>query len=210
MSMAGEEDAHQIQHPAGDALDELDDAELAALADQIEAGDEEGKSHVPAPATADAEPQPHHHYNHQTSGSSWNTAYDHNSQRWYYYNIVSGETSWTPPPDWLPNQQAGDAEGQDAAQPSKEPALAGHYYKDAYAKTQGPFTKDQLTAWRGALPMDLHIWYQDAGDTPDTKQDGDKEAAATEHQHETIELAKIIGDGELLAQWRQENPDMVS
>jgi hypothetical protein len=79
-------------------------------------------------------------------------------QVWYYYN-AQGDRSWDPPPGWV----AATDDGHDGAtRPAAAAAPPGYYYVDAYGTTQGPFSREQLEAWRGALPMDLPVWLQPA------------------------------------------------
>lgn len=142
------------------------------------------------------------------SPDRWDAAYDHTTQAWYYYNLVTGERSWDPPSGWVPT---GDAEGAAAelqAGGSSNPAndysynvpLAGpsggpgYYYTDAHGINQGPFTKEQLVAWRGSLPMDLQVWY-----IQPTEEDADKENGTLDKEEErkkkdSLELKKYLED----------------
>ena len=242
---------------------------------------------------------------HGASSDGWAAAYDHNSQAWYYYNLVTGDRSWEPPAGWVSTgaaegaaaevHQAPSGGGRDPAAQDYSynvpltgpPGFPGYYYTDANGIDQGPFTKEQLIAWRGSLPMDLQVWYQDdkgAKDEEETergeeeekegdeiiekcpkveqevpqvsekaKEGGNRDKSAqssadelletvvrqetvgrapleteegaaaaaekqltetapgeTTHQQLTRELrdlAEILGDVKLLAQWREENPD---
>jgi hypothetical protein len=100
----------------------------------------------------------------------WQAAFDSSSNAWYYYNIYTGKTSWDPPPGWVPNTDepslspAAAASGNPATTNPADNRGAGYYYVDAHGITQGPYSKDMLIAWRAALPMDLQVWYEDAGD----------------------------------------------
>ena len=96
----------------------------------------------------------------------------------------------------LPQSDNGTAEPSYAQQaaywhPSAHHAtpvyVPGWYYQDVSARTQGPFTKQQLQLWRQHLPMDLQVWYID--------QNG-----GSSH---SLELAKVLGDGRLLESWRK-------
>lgn len=70
-------------------------------------------------------------------------------------------------------------------QPQLDP---GWYYQDGSGTSQGPFTKQQLSGWRAYLPMNMPVWFVD--------QSG--------HPVSSLDLAKVLGDGQLLEAWRQE------
>lgn len=164
----------------------------------------------------------------------WQAAFDHTSQAWYYYNLATGERSWEPPDGWIPSGSA--LEGPCApAQPSEaapapesthdgSPATSGYFYKDAHGLTQGPYSKEQLTAWRGMLPMDLPVWYQASGKAADEGctacQEGGVDTAAHPcadgaaapsdtdgAKRRMIPLASVTGDADLLARWREAHPE---
>ncbi len=100
----------------------------------------------------------------------WRRIPDATSGKCYYYNAATAETTWTQPQGW----------GSALA-----PALAGWFYRDLSGDVQGPFDMAQLRAWRGALPMELQVWWSDGSAAP-----GPAAVAP---------LAQVLGDGELLA-----------
>jgi hypothetical protein len=123
----------------------------------------------------------------------------------------------------------GEAGGaQQAQHPQQEEGGSyepGYYYRDAFGQLQGPFDLDQLREWRGMLAMDLPILRlglpagsSDAKDgTPGS--DGGSEAAAgaapsapatAAGSWSQSDLADLLGDDELLAHWRMQNPEQAS
>ena len=70
-------------------------------------------------------------------------------------------------------------------QPQLDP---GWYYQDGAGLSQGPFTKQQLSGWRAYLPMNMPVWFVDQSGRPVS----------------SLDLAKVLGDGQLLEAWRQE------
>lgn len=85
---------------------------------------------------------------------------------------------------------------------------------------QGPFTLDHLRGWRGSLPMDLPV-LQLTEPQPDSQAASSAAAQATgegDSQAEgqssgsrwvPLELARLLGDDELLGRWRLEHPEQV-
>jgi hypothetical protein len=190
-------------------------------------------------------------------GDVWQVAFDHNSQRPYFYNTATGVSRWDPPEDYAgPHSQA---QAQSAAavaavaagtsatpeawqQFSSRGRLPGHYYRDAHGMVQGPYTLDQLQLWRGVLPMDLKLWRvtpssaaaagdgapaaepaatslpagtskevgqgAQPGGVQQQQQQGQGEGQA-ESELETLELAYVLGDEDLLARWREDYPRLV-
>jgi hypothetical protein len=94
--------------------------------------------------------------------NDWDAAYDPVSNAWYYFNLVTGERSWDPPPGWVPNVEDGDGDV-----PLK--SLKMYYYKDVSGITQGPFSIGELESWRGYLPMDLVVWWEGGGEAQQVK-----------------------------------------
>lgn len=88
------------------------------------------------------------------AANDWDAAFDPVSNAWYYFNLITGERSWDPPPGWVPNTEDGDV----------PQSLNMYYYKDANGITQGPFSIGQLESWRGYLPMDLVVWWEGNGE----------------------------------------------
>ena len=70
-------------------------------------------------------------------------------------------------------------------QPQLDP---GWYYQDGTGCSQGPFTKQQLSGWRAYLPMNMPVWFVDRSGRPVS----------------SLDLAKVLGDGQLLEAWRRE------
>ena len=106
-----------------------------------------------------------------------------------------------PPADAAAEGAAGTAAGAapgaagDAAHSAGAPARRmGWCYTDAYGAVHGPFTIEQLGAWRSSLPMDLMVWHHDgaaggapAGPSPAGGADAQAAAAAAvppQHQHQ--------------------------
>jgi hypothetical protein len=143
-----------------------------------------------------------------TAATAWNAAFDQASQKWYYYNLETEERSWDPPSGWI----------SDTAEAKQ--ALEGYYYKDAHGIEQGPFSIHQLQAWRGALPMDLPVWKIDTENDQkeketNTEPNTDKESGERQGDGDNNKqlkrsqlLAQILGDAELLAQWRTAHPEI--
>ncbi|KAL4860024.1 tRNA(adenine(34)) deaminase [Chlorella vulgaris] len=123
----------------------------------------------------------------------------------------------------------GEAGGaQQAQHPQQEEGGSyepGYYYRDAFGQLQGPFDLDQLREWRGMLAMDLPILRlelpagsSDAKDGTPGSDGGSKAAAgATPSAPATAagswsqsDLADLLGDDELLAHWRMQNPEQAS
>jgi len=139
----------------------------------------------------------------QTGG--WNAAYDCTSQKWYYYNLVTHERRWEPPPDWIPN----DGETAPVSGNHLE-NKDGYFYTDMHGIDQGPFSVQQLYTWRGALPMDLPVWKMNEEENKEKIINDSRVAAAsttTAKQHFT--LAEVLGDDTLLTQWREIHPEIV-
>lgn len=171
---------------------------------------------------------------------NWNAAYDPATRAWYYYNLATGERTWEPPPDWVPNEEA-IAHGSVQHHPQAEETTGcaskpreshgvpteplGYSYIDAHGISQGPFSKEQLLAWREVLPMDLLVWgvnkcspeqmrYLDMPHTSVVQHSEHGEPSVSEIPPEdsttrtpTIPLAEVLGDGALLTRWREEHPE---
>jgi hypothetical protein len=152
------------------------------------------------PATTSSLPQ-------QTG--DWHAAYDHISQRWYYYNLMTGERGWDPPPDWVSNhaEEAAPSAAPPASNTKFDKTKPGYYYRDAYGIDQGPFSIQQLLAWRGALPMDLPVWEIDQKKSEE-KEENEDDSSNGEALKNLIPLAEVLGDADLLAQWRTLHPEI--
>lgn len=133
---------------------------------------------------------------HTTEPDHWKAAFDHISQKWYYYSAETGERSWSPPLHWIPNE--------DRPEESKDE----YYYKDAYGKTQGPFTKQRLISWRGSLPMDLEV-FSSPHDITKNNNDDQLDNKDTLQPH-CYSLAEVTGDLSLLNQWRENFPEIAA
>jgi hypothetical protein len=72
---------------------------------------------------------------------------------------------------------------------------------DATGNATGPFSKGQLALWRPALPMDLPVWKQ---------KESSSGGPLPAEERDTVDLAVVVGDGLLLEQWRECNPDQAS
>lgn len=69
--------------------------------------------------------------------------------------------------------------------------------RDVHGDQQGPFSTDQLRAWRDQLPMNLPVWSQSG-------------VAGNANEKElVVELAFVLGDGHLLTDWRQQTTEEV-
>ena len=85
-------------------------------------------------------------------------------------------------------EEGGASQGGAAAEAPRAAAegqafAPGYYYSDYAAAVQGPFTLEQLRAWRGDLPLELPVWLVNAAD-----------AAPPAVMH----LAQVLGDDALL------------
>jgi hypothetical protein len=127
---------------------------------------------------------------------AWEAAFDAASARWYYWDAATGERTWDPPPSWVATDGDG---GEEAAAAVPE---QGYCYVDAHNVAQGPFPAAQLRAWCGALPMDLPVWRAAAAPAPGAPLDLDA--------LDTRPLADVLGDAELLAGWRREQPELAA
>lgn len=172
--------------PSGQEADEAELEQLEALADEITAeAAEEAAGGSPS-----AEQLVH---------QCWEAAFDHNSQRYYYFNRATGQSQWHLPLDWVPESSRPAASPAAArASSGRRASGPGYWYKDATGVEQGPFTKEQLLQWRGLLPMDLALWHASGAGPP-----------TAEERQQTIELARVLDDGELLARWQEEYPHQV-
>ena len=187
-------------HAAGAPdLADLPDGDLEALADAIECEAQRPVVH-----------------------ELWEAATDLNSGQTYWFNRALGESRWDPPPGWgAPSEAWAAGAAADpaalaaaAAPPAGDPLPRGpgYYYQDAYGAEQGPFSKEQLAQWRGLLPMDLRVWYsQGDSEAPAAGAAAGQGGAAAGPsgqggRHPRMELALLLGDGALLARWREDNP----
>ena len=105
----------------------------------------------------------------------WQRVLDPANGKPYFYNRLTAETTWTQPLGWGTQAPA-------SAMP------AGFYYRDLSGVVQGPFSLEQLAAWRSALPLELQVWWSGAAGA----------AAGVE----TVPLAQVLGDSALLARLR--------
>lgn len=123
------------------------------------------------------------------SSDGWAAAWDPASQKWYYYNSLTGAIQWDPPPSWVPNGEA------DAAAEPPAPAWRGpgYYYTDAHGVDQGPFSKEQLVGWRGALPMDLPVWREESD--PAAAAGGPEKEEEKKEEEEDVDTAALDKDG---------------
>eukprot|EP00887_Chlorella_sp_A99_P000863 scaffold5.g863.t1 len=202
--------------------------ELEALADQITAEAEAELQEQQAAAGGEPSPQEQQA---PLVSQCWEAAFDYNSNRYYYasplwplrtsltagchFNRATGQSQWHLPDDWVPDGRAAGAStaaaaaalppeaapDAGAALPASATASApgpgpGYWYRDAWGLEQGPYSAEQLAGWRGHLPMDLPLWAAAGPGRPTAA-----ERAAP------VPLAQLTGDGELLARWREENPD---
>ncbi|KAL4546663.1 hypothetical protein Ndes2526B_g01870 [Nannochloris sp. 'desiccata'] len=151
-----------------------------------------------APATTSLPQQP----------GEWDAAYDHASQKWYYYNVRTRERRWEPPPDWISND--GEAVPPTALFSSSNlENKHGYYYRDMHGIDQGPFSVQQLCMWRGALPMDLPVWNVNEEENKEKTLNDNGVAAASPSATQFFTLAEVLGDAPLLAQWRVMHPEIV-
>lgn len=120
--------------------------------------------------------------------TDWDAAFDPASNAWYYYNLVTGERSWDPPPGWVPNSEgvADALPSEDAPQLSRK-----YYYKDVNGETQGPFSIEQLNSFRGYLPVDLVLWWGDGKPSEQSK----------------TTLARVLGDTNLVNPFKSSSAD---
>ena len=148
-----------------------------------------------------------------TTDDAWAAAMDASSQRWYYYNRVTQQRQWDPPPGWIQNDPPTDLDKQQQQQQQSQQQTE-YFYIDANSIDQGPFTREQLLRWRGSLPMDLELWYYEGDDDNGNDVGGDDVDGATKgvapkkerkEKHLTL-LADVLGDAQLLAEWRAQNP----
>ena len=103
----------------------------------------------------------------------------------------------------------------------------GLYYMDAQNELQGPFTMEQVNAWRPFLPMDLACWILDANDFQMlSEKDGDDKGRKRQREEEGreeksaadkiksmvqklvettehVEYSELLGDSALLADYRE-------
>ena len=105
----------------------------------------------------------------------WRRILDPANGKPYFYNAATAETTWTQPQGW----------GTHAPASALPP---GFFYRDLSGVVQGPFSLEQLAAWRSALPLELQVWWSGGG--------------AAAGVAATVPLAQALGDGELLARLR--------
>lgn len=157
-----------------------------------------------------------------TLPEGWQTAFDSARGHHYYFNLALGKSQWTHPgldaegnaaegatgppstsdAETVPSTAAQPTQGESSTQASED--KGGWYYRDFFGLTQGPFTQEQLQSWRGQLPMDLLVWF-----TEPSSAEGEQEPGvgpSSEDDMPAIELAELIGDGHLLADWRSKCP----
>lgn len=149
--------------------------------------------------------------------------------------LLQGVSQWHPPAGWstaaatsAPAPTAGEAgaaqpptaQQQEQAPPAAAAYAPGYYYRDVASQMQGPFTLEQLRGWRSSLPMDLPV-LQLTEPQPDTQAASSEAAPATGQSGShgqgqqsgsrwvQMELARLLGDDELLGRWRLEHPEQV-
>ncbi len=105
----------------------------------------------------------------------WRRVVDPSNGKPYFYNAATAETTWTQPQGW-------------GTQAPASALPAGFCYRDLSGVVQGPFSLEQLAAWRSALPLELPVWWSGGG--------------AAAGVAATVPLAQALGDGELLARLR--------
>ncbi|PRW59368.1 rho GTPase-activating 27 isoform X6 [Chlorella sorokiniana] len=164
----------------------------------------------------------------------WEEAVDLNSGHRYWFNRATGVSQWHPPAGWAaaapgsaPTPAAGEAgaaqppttQQQQPQQPPASPAYTpGYYYRDVAGQVQGPFTLEQLRGWRGSLPMDLPVLQltepqpekqaaSGAASPPAGQAGGQGEERQASSRWVQLELARLLGDNELLERWRLEHPE---
>jgi hypothetical protein len=170
-------------HPTGQQLASTGMADHAAAAPP----DDQAGAAAPAPTTSDTALPP-----------GWASLWDPHYSRWYYVHAASGRSQWEAP---------SDAEAEAAA------ASASFHYYDPAGRLLGPFSRAQLAAWRGMLPMDLLLLTQDhpavtaaAAEASGAAAAGGSPAAAQRHagrSSATLQLAELLGDAALLAHFKQ-------
>ncbi len=150
---------------------------------------------------------------------------------------LQGVSQWHPPAGWAaaapgsaPAPTAGEAgaaqpptvqqqQQQQQAPPASTAYTPGYYYRDVGGQMQGPFTLEQLRGWRGSLPMDLPVLQLTEPQPADQQAaSGDAAPGQGESQEQEqqsgsrwvqLELARLLGDDELLGRWRLEHPEQV-
>ena len=150
--------------------------------------------------------------------------------------LLQGVSQWHPPAGWAaaaatsaPAPAAGEAgaaqpptaQQQEQAPPAAAAYAPGYYYRDVASLMQGPFTLEQLRGWRGSLPMDLPVLQLTQEPQPDAQAPSSEAAPAagqggSQGQGQQsgsrwvqMELARLLGDDELLGRWRLEHPEQV-
>ena len=106
---------------------------------------------------------------------NWHRVFDASSGRWYYHNTGTQVVTWECPAGW-------GTETQQSPPSAAQAPGSGWYYADLQGATQGPFSAEQLTGWRGVLPLELRVWHQAEGS-----------ASA-----QAVPLAQVTGDMQLL------------
>ena len=154
----------------------------------------------------------------------WVKAYDASRCSHYYCNASLGLTQWTHPagdqskPTTAPcNSPPREPEKQEE---EEEELITGEglYYRDPNDQLQGPFTMEQVSAWRPFLPMDLKTWVFDAEDFQSKESPGRKRPREEDQDGPAngirarvfklvevtppIEFAELLGDATLLADYR--------